>query len=182
MAVHFNRHKLPMRKSKGTIVKEPIITRDGLITNEPSLIPASKEYVLGFLFNNSHRKVCLIRKKRPDWQKDKLNGIGGKLEPWELPSEAMSREFKEETSVSIPIEEWTPVIELLFTGIVVYVYTCANQTYFDAAKTTTDEEIEKTTLHYIHSRTDDCINNIQPICRLCEQAIHFADIHPYNLG
>ena len=63
-----------------------------------------KEYVLGFAFSiNGSKKVALIEKDRPDWQKGKLNGIGGKIDYDQdsTPLVAMQREFKEETGVSI---------------------------------------------------------------------------------
>jgi 8-oxo-dGTP diphosphatase len=55
------------------------------------------EYVCGFLINREQRNIALVRKLRPAWQKGKLNGIGGKVEPNELPLDAMRREFAEET-------------------------------------------------------------------------------------
>lgn len=63
-----------------------------------------KSYVLGFLFSNSGM-VWLINKTKPDWQKGKLNGIGGKIEPNETIDEAMRREFKEEANLDI--DSWT---------------------------------------------------------------------------
>lgn len=53
-----------------------------------------KQYVVGFLFQDN--KVALIQKNRPDWQKGKLNGIGGHIENGETPHDAMCREFHEE--------------------------------------------------------------------------------------
>jgi 8-oxo-dGTP diphosphatase len=57
------------------------------------------QYVLGFLFHGAPlaRRVALIRKAKPDFQRGKLNGIGGKIEPGESAYEAQIREFKEET-------------------------------------------------------------------------------------
>lgn len=63
-----------------------------------------KKYVLGLMFNEEKDKVLLIHKNRPDFQKGKLNGIGGKIEMkqnsvltvLENPLEAMVREFYEE--------------------------------------------------------------------------------------
>jgi len=59
-------------------------------------------YVCGFAFQDG--RLALIRKKRPDWQKGKLNGIGGHVEPGESPIEAMHREFYEETG---GVADWT---------------------------------------------------------------------------
>ena len=57
-----------------------------------------KRYVLGFYFGPSLRTVVLIKKTRPDWQKDRLNGVGGHIEDGESPHEAMAREFREEAA------------------------------------------------------------------------------------
>lgn len=61
-----------------------------------------QHYVLGFLFSEDSDYVVLIHKNRPDWQKGKLNGVGGKIEPGESMYAAMRREFLEETGVDIP--------------------------------------------------------------------------------
>jgi 8-oxo-dGTP diphosphatase len=41
------------------------------------------QYVLGFLFDPSQKDVVLIKKLKPEWQKGKLNGVGGKIEEGE---------------------------------------------------------------------------------------------------
>ena len=56
-------------------------------------------YVVGFMFSTDMKQVLLIEKKRPDWQRGKLNGIGGKVEDGENFYTAMSREFFEETGL-----------------------------------------------------------------------------------
>lgn len=66
----------------------------------------SHAYVLGFLFSSDLRNVSLIEKQKPEWQKGRFNGIGGKLEENESTAQAMSREFLEETGVSILPEQW----------------------------------------------------------------------------
>ena len=58
-------------------------------------------YTLGFCFNEKKDKVVLIKKRRPDWQKGLLNGIGGKINPNENDHEAQVREFFEETAIDI---------------------------------------------------------------------------------
>lgn len=67
------------------------------------------DYCLGFAFNPDHTEVLLITKQKPAWQKGKVNGIGGKLEPYELAIDAMRREFKEECGVETEIEQWGEV-------------------------------------------------------------------------
>lgn len=68
--------------------------------------------VVGFMFDELKQVVVLIEKKRPEWQKGLLNGIGGHIESvaggsfllykysrTENPKEAMTREFEEETGI-----------------------------------------------------------------------------------
>lgn len=79
-------------------------------------------YVVGFVTDDDHRAVLLVRKARPEWQAGLLNGIGGKVQHlpvrpqdtelrWESPLEAMRREFSEETGLSIDLD-WTLRFEL----------------------------------------------------------------------
>jgi 8-oxo-dGTP diphosphatase len=58
------------------------------------------KYVVGFLFNG-RGDVALILKTHPEWQKGRLNGIGGHIEPNETPEMAMRREFCEESGIDI---------------------------------------------------------------------------------
>jgi 8-oxo-dGTP diphosphatase len=67
-------------------------------------------YVAGFLFRRNREEVALVRKEKPEWQKGRLNGIGGKVEPGETEYAAMVREFREETGAEI--KDWTPVAVL----------------------------------------------------------------------
>lgn len=59
------------------------------------------EYVAGFQINPLYKTVSLIRKLKPDWQRGKLNAIGGKIEEGERPGQAMIREFHEEAGLVI---------------------------------------------------------------------------------
>lgn len=91
----------------------------------------SPDAVLGFLFAG-HKKyphVALIQKARPDWQKGKFNGLGGKVRPGESPAAAMTREFYEESGLWLLPHQWRLVVKLrsLDTGYVMWVYT----TYVD---------------------------------------------------
>ena len=64
-----------------------------------------QRYVAGFMFDMAGH-VGLVRKAKPEWQKGKLNGIGGKIEDGEEPHRAMQREFKEETGVDTYLSDW----------------------------------------------------------------------------
>lgn len=59
-----------------------------------------KHWVVGFLFKN-RSEVALVLKNRPEFQKGKLNGPGGKIEDGETAESAMRREFKEETGADV---------------------------------------------------------------------------------
>ncbi len=63
-----------------------------------------KHYVLGLVFNSSQDTILLIEKIRPDWQKGRWNGIGGKIKEGETPLEAMERESIEETGFIHPYQ------------------------------------------------------------------------------
>lgn len=67
-----------------------------------------KKYVVGFLFDKSGN-VALIHKNRPDWQRGRLNGIGGHIEIDEAPQEAMNREFKEEAGADLSWRQFCEV-------------------------------------------------------------------------
>ncbi|MBY2989336.1 NUDIX domain-containing protein [Rhizobium leguminosarum] len=70
------------------------------------------KYVAGFLFSSDRRRVALIEKLRPDWQRGQLNGIGGKIEAGEDLIDAMVREFFEETGVSTSPDDWKPFVKM----------------------------------------------------------------------
>lgn len=80
-----------------------------------------KRFVCGFFFNKTKTEVLLIEKKRPDWQRGLLNGVGGHIETkdedtsisgvistlrYETPREAMVREFQEETGIKTTHANW----------------------------------------------------------------------------
>lgn len=101
------------------------------------------EYVAGFMFSPDKKRVLLVEKNRPEFQKGKLNGIGGKIEPGEFPSNAMVREFREETGVETNDTEWDFLCSLSgggSDGWKVYFFYCFSYKH-EHAHTTTDERI-----------------------------------------
>lgn len=97
-----------------------------------------KRYVLGFLFSPDLKFVSLIHKRRPAWQANKLNGIGGKIEHGEVPTEAMRREFLEETGLEI--STWTYFATMRGVDWEVFVF-CATSEHIGQIKSMTDEEV-----------------------------------------
>lgn len=67
-------------------------------------------YVCGFCFIDDD--VILIRKNKPEWQRGKLNGVGGKIESGETPEQAMVREFIEETGLDTSESDWNHFVTL----------------------------------------------------------------------
>jgi 8-oxo-dGTP diphosphatase len=61
------------------------------------------DYVLTFVLSPDYQKILLILKKKPEFQRGKFNGIGGKVEVDDKSLEAAaSRELKEETGLDLP--------------------------------------------------------------------------------
>ena len=58
------------------------------------------KYVLGFLFTLNKVNVMLIEKDHLDWQKGKLNGVGGHIGEGESLMEAMCREESGDYKIS----------------------------------------------------------------------------------
>lgn len=97
-----------------------------------------KEYVLGFMFSSDLERVVLIRKNRPEWQKDKLNGVGGKIEVGETSDLAMIREFAEETGFLHG--DWTKLGVMRFPEAWVHVF-CSSMVDVALVGTCTDEQV-----------------------------------------
>ena len=95
------------------------------------------KYVVGFLFQGD--KVALIQKNRPEWQKGKLNGIGGHIEKDENPLCAMMREFYEETGAST--NRWRQYALLTNKEKTVELYLFTSSSEYLTLKSVTDEKV-----------------------------------------
>jgi 8-oxo-dGTP diphosphatase len=108
----------------------------------------SRQWVVGFMFDNDAERVVLIEKNRPEWQAGKLNGVGGKVEPGESISEAMDREFEEETGVATT--GWHHFASLQWEeGTVHFFRVFVTASLLDACRTTTDEPVAHYDMHSI---------------------------------
>lgn len=131
-----------------------------------------KSYVLGFAFDDLGR-VVLINKQRPEWQKHKWNGVGGLIEPFDDgPATAMAREFREETGVEIPAEEWKQRGTMSGPGWKIYVFTVTSQNARYVV-TCTDEQVSMFLEHQLFSA--HTLDNVRALVRLC----HITDDVPF---
>ncbi len=101
-------------------------------------------FVVGFLFSEKKDRVLLIHKNRPDWQKGKLNGIGGKIEHGETPRQAIAREAMEECGCDLSVESWKDVTLMTSHAgdIRVHVFAAQYNGHESAVHQRTDEMIE----------------------------------------
>lgn len=58
-----------------------------------------RKFTVGFLFTPDLEKVLLIHKIAPEWQKGKLNGLGGKIDKGEGGMTCFLREIEEESGI-----------------------------------------------------------------------------------
>jgi 8-oxo-dGTP diphosphatase len=105
-------------------------------------------YSCGFLVDESRENVLLIRKNKPEKQKGRLNGVGGKVESGETFRMAMEREFQEEAGMSV--DSWKETVLLSGEFYEVQFFWAIGD--LSKAVSMTDEKLE------IH-RIDSIINN-----------------------
>lgn len=70
-----------------------------------------KRYALGFCFVPGGGCI-LIEKRKPDWQKGLVNGLGGHVEEGENSYVAMAREFEEEAGIETNRQNWRGVLQI----------------------------------------------------------------------
>jgi 8-oxo-dGTP diphosphatase len=122
-----------------------------------------KRYSVGFMFGPGLGQVALIRKARPEWQRGKLNGVGGHIEEGETPRQAMVREFKEETGVETYESDWTFVVVLTGPGYELNIFK-ARAMLHHSFTTQTDEPVNWVTSWNL---PHDIIPNLRWIIPLC---------------
>lgn len=109
-------------------------------------------------------ELALIRKNRPDWMAGSFNGIGGRVEEGETPSEAITREFREETGVEVPTNAWGNFLNLTGCfGVVHFFRTFMKRRTFQEIRTVTDEEVKIFTMRTLPTNMISNLNWIIPL-------------------
>lgn len=117
------------------------------------------------MFSVDLNTVILIEKTKPDWQRGKLNGVGGKIEDGETPVEAMVREFEEEAGLKTWPENWRHVATIKENLASVMVFTCISGDY-GRVKPMTEESIVGLDPFYVPRR--NIVPNLRWIVPMCE--------------
>jgi 8-oxo-dGTP diphosphatase len=97
-------------------------------------------YSLGLIFDQQYERVVLMRKNRPEWQRGRLNGVGGKLEAGETNLECVVREVSEETGLVTQPDDWAHIASIGGSDWQMEVFAMASSS-IDGAKTMTDEDV-----------------------------------------
>lgn len=148
-------------------------------------------YVLGFLFNPYTTRVTMIRKTRPEWQKGKLNGIGGKIKHDESPMDAMVREFEEETGLKVPADRWTECGNMLdawnsgertFTVYIFYAQATSVAEFLQAEKETDEGQVSSYPLNVLTGYKEVMIPNIALILSMIEHHKMLFEIKPLTIN
>lgn len=135
-----------------------------------------EEMVVGFAIDLDHNEVVLIRKTHPQWQVGKLNGVGGHMEEGETPLMAMSREFVEETGLSI--SDWKKICMMEGDTWKLYVFS----TFFndiDNVRSTTEEKVVLQDINQLDDlRLQVCIPNVRWLVPMCIE--HMTNRYSYK--
>lgn len=102
----------------------------------------------------------LIRKLKPEWQKGRINGIGGKIEPGEGAYKAIAREFEEETGIGSAQSHWKMTIILQHNNWKVYFFIYTGDAKIEDARQMEAEELVVMTWDMI-AKSENVIPNLK---------------------
>ena len=122
-----------------------------------------KQYTLGFIFDMPLYNVLLIRKERPDWQRGRLNGIGGKVELNERSERCIVREVAEECGLVTSEQDWTKIGNMHGNMWSVDIYAYVHAGDASEAYSVGDEEIG---WYQISKLPDNVLTNIPWLIQL----------------
>ncbi len=100
-----------------------------------------KMYTVGFIFDATITHILLMHKNRPDWQKGKMNGIGGRIEEVEESVACMVREAHEEVGLVTTTDQWVFLGTIHESESVVDFYAMIHVGAPEAISACTDEQV-----------------------------------------
>jgi ADP-ribose pyrophosphatase YjhB (NUDIX family) len=115
------------------------------------------KYTIGIYFDSKLKKVALILKNRPEWQRGLYNFPGGHIEENETPEECISREFKEECLVKTDPKEWMQIGAIHGNNYTVIMLLCIQKEEHSELRTGEDQPVF---WKWIHGIPDNCIKNV----------------------
>lgn len=116
--------------------------------------------VVGFMLDEQRENAVLIRKLRPEWMNGLLNGVGGKIEKGESPSNAMAREYEEETGVVTEAFGWLPFLTIDGSSENFKIYYFIAIGDISTVQTVEEEAIEVTPINDITLLRKDIVENL----------------------
>lgn len=122
-------------------------------------------YILGFVFDASLEQVLLIHKKRPAWQKGRINGLGGHIEENESPVEAIMREVKEECGITVTRGIWKKIGIIESRISKCFVFTAIYREKLSDIQTKTDEKVQWYKINKLPKRIVSNLTWFIPLCR-----------------
>lgn len=117
-----------------------------------------QDMVVGFHFDEKLEKVVFIRKLKPDWQKNKLNGVGGKIEGDETPLDAMVREYEEETGVKTELFSWQYFMTMQGEDFKIFYFVAQGD--ISTVRSVEAEKVEVTDLKDVTLTRKDMVENL----------------------
>lgn len=126
------------------------------------------KYAVAFIFDASLERVLLVHKNRPEWQRDKWNGVGGKYEAGETGAACIARETREEAALDIQPKDWIFVGALHQPSGDMSVWTARYGGASSDARALTDEPIE---WHDTVALPASVVENIRWMIPLCKEKL-----------
>lgn len=138
-----------------------------------------KEYVLGFVHCHDLTRgdsVLLINKNKPANQQGKLNGVGGHIEPGEVPLQAMMRECAEETGLQLT--GWRMYGLLHHQSYLVYLFTVSVKEQLPLLQEVDEELLWYSTPMALVNRGQYCMHSIPAlIAASLDEELPFLDVY-----
>lgn len=122
-------------------------------------------YVCGFMMNE--KEVVLIHKERPREQAGKWNGIGGAVKDHELITDAMAREWEEETGDTVK-HKWIEIARYQYGVKSMVHFFTAREHDMPAVMKMTDEDVDVFLIDELAQ---------QPLVEHVEWLVHLATVH-----